>query len=126
MIAGHNSKGRIWMFTYPQDDSVGGAVPSGTILYDPVFARISEKRSTQALLEQGLETPSIFEALVEPGNMQVESNMVYEDSYYPASPYYGKKFVIIGVHNPSLNDTSRRYLGLTLRRFDVAHSENLQ
>lgn len=123
-IAGQNSKGRIWTFVY-NDDEVGGALPSGTVLYDPVFARISEKRSTQALLEQGMETPSIFEALVEPGTMQLESNMVYEDSYYPASPYYGKKFVIIGVHLPSLND-GRKYLGLTLRRFDVAHIENLQ
>lgn len=125
MIAGVNSKGRIWTFTYNDDDQ-GGALPTGTILYDPVFARISEKRSTQALLEQGLETPSIFDALVEPGSMQLESNMVYEDNYYPASPYYGKKFVIIGVHLPSLNDTQRRYIALTLRRFDVAHRESLQ
>lgn len=124
MTAGLNSKGRIWNFTYTDDDQ-GGAVPSGTILYDNVYARIAEKKSTQALLEQGLETPSIFDAIFEPGSMALESNMVYEDFYYPASPHYGKKFVIIGVHLPSLND-GRKYVGASLRRFDIAHSENLQ
>lgn len=125
MTSGLVSKGRIWTFTY-NDDAQGGSVPSGTILYDPVFARISEKRSTQALLEQGLETPSILDCIFEPGTMKLESNMVYEDSYYPTSPYYQQKFVIIGVHQPSLNDTGRKYLAGTLRRFDQAHIENLQ
>lgn len=126
MTAGHNSKGRIVQFHYPTDDSVGGSVPSGTVLYDNVYARISEKRSTQALLEQGLETPSIFNALFQPGFMALESNMVYEDVYYPASPYYGKRFVIIGVHLPSLNQDSRRYIAADMRRFDVAHKEDYQ
>lgn len=125
MSAGLNSKGRIWRFTYSDDDQ-GGALPSGTVLYDQVYARISEKKSTQVLLEQGLETPSIYEAIFEPGNMQLESNYVYEDFYYPASHYYLKKFVIIGVHLPSLNDVGRKYVGAQLRRFDVAHSNNLQ
>lgn len=125
MTAGSNSKGRIWRFTYTDDDQ-GGALPSGTVLYDQVYARISEKKSTQALLEQGLETPSIYEAIFEPGSMALESNMVYEDFYYPASPYYQKKFVIIGVHLPSLNDRGRKYVAAQLRRFDVAHSNNLQ
>lgn len=126
MTAGHNSKGRILRFTYPADDSVGGSVPSGTVLYDNVYARISEKRSTQALLEQGLETPSIFNAVFQPGNMDLESNMVYEDAYYPASPYYGKKFVIIGVHLPSLNQDNRKYIAADMRRFDIAHKEEYQ
>jgi hypothetical protein len=125
MTAGMVSKGRIIRFSNPSDDDQGGAVPTGTVLYDPVFARISEKRGTQALLEQGLETPSIYNAIFEPGTMALESNDVYEDHYYPASPYYGKKFVIIGVHLPSMMD-NRRYVTADLRRFDTAHSENLQ
>lgn len=125
MTAGLNSKGQIIRFSYPADDDQGGAVPSGTVLYNNVYARISEKRSTQALLEQGLETPSIFDAILEPGSMVLESNDVYEDSSYPANPFYGKKFVIIGVHLPSLVDR-RKYIAVSMRRFDVAHSENLQ
>jgi hypothetical protein len=126
MTAGMNSKGRILRFTYPADDAVGGSVPSGTVLYENVYARIAEKRSTQALLEQGLETPSIYEVIFQPGSMDLESNMVYEDNGYPSSPYYGKKFVIIGIHLPSLNQDTRRYIAGSLRRFDIAHREEYQ
>lgn len=124
MTAGLNSKGKIWRFTYSDDDQ-GGAVPSGTVVYDNVYARISEQRSTQALLEQGLETPSIYSAIFEPGTMSLQSNDVYEDAYYSNSPYYGKKFVIIGVHLPSVVD-HRRYISAEMRRFDIAHTENHQ
>jgi hypothetical protein len=125
MPAGFNSKGKISRFSYPTDDDQGGAVPTGTVIYDPVFARISEQRATQALLEQGLETPTIYNVVFGPGTMVLESNDVYEDAYYPASPYYGKRFIIIGVHLPSLSD-ARHYLAASMRRFDVAHSNNLQ
>lgn len=125
MTAGMNSKGRIWRYYALTDDDQGGAVPTGTVIYDNVYARIAEKKSTQALLEQGLETPTILDAIFEPGNMILQSNDVYEDIYYPASPNYGKKFVIIGVHQPSMVD-KRKYLSGTLRRFDEAHTENLQ
>lgn len=124
MTAGLNSKGRIWKFTYT-DDRVGGSLPSGTVVYDNVYARIAEQKSTQALLEQGLETPTILNAVFEPGTMHLQSNYVYEDCYWQAGQFYGEKFVIIGVHFPSLQD-GRRYLTATLRRFDEAHTENLQ
>lgn len=125
MTAGLNSKGRIWRFSTPTDDDQGGALPTGTVVYENVYARISEKRPTQALLEQGLETPSIYDAILEPGNMTLESNDVYEDSSYLASRFYQKKFVIIGVQYPSMQD-NRRYIAVTMRRFDQAHTENLQ
>lgn len=125
MTAGLNSKGRIWRYSTPTDDDQGGAVPTGTVIYENVYARISEKKSTQALLEQGLETPTILDAVFEPGTMKLESNDVYEDSSYPANPLYGLKFVIIGVHQPSMTDR-RKFVSATLRRFDQAHTENLQ
>lgn len=124
MTAGLNSKGRIWRFTTPTDDDQGGAVPTGTVIYNNVYARIAENKGTLALLEQGLETPSIFDVIFEPGSMVLESNDVYEDSSYPANPFYGKKFVIIAIHLPSLVDR-RKYLTASMRRFDVAHTEEL-
>lgn len=124
MTAGLLVKGRIWRISH-SDDDVGGAIPSGTIIYYPVFARISEQRATQALLEQGLETPTIYNVVFQGPNMRLESNDIYEDFYYPASPYYGLKFVIIGVHLPSLID-GRKYLSASMRRFDVAHSNDWQ
>ena len=130
-IASLNIKGRIWRLTTPVDDDQGGAVPTGTVLYDPVFSRIRAEKPTLALLEQGLETPTIYTALLSysaysaTGTFNVQHNDQYEVTHPPISPYYGEKFVIIGVRYPSFND-DRRYLEVTLRRFETAHSNNLQ
>lgn len=125
MTAGLYLQGRIWRFTYPSDDNVGGAVPSGTILYTPVYARIKSLEPTQALLEQGLETPEMFRAALFPGAMMLEHNDQFEVTYPPISSYYGKRFVIIGIQNSSMEDP-RKYLLVTLRRIEKAHDNLLQ
>lgn len=130
-ISGLNIKGRIWRFTTPNDDSVGGAVPTGTILYEPVFTRIRSEKPTLALLEQGLITPEIFTAHMSyaayspTGTFNVQHNDQYEVTYPPISPHYQKRFVIIGVRPPSFND-DRRHLIVTLRRIETANSNLLQ
>jgi hypothetical protein len=129
-IASLNIKGRVWRFTTIQDDDQGGAVPTGTVLYDPVFARIRSEKPTIALLEQGLETPTIFTALFSysgfvTGAFEVQHNDQYEVTHPPISPHYGKRFVVIGMQPPSFVD-DRRYLRVTLRRFETAHPNNLQ
>ena len=63
MVAGLNLVCRVWDFTYPNDDDVGGALPSGTVLHERVDARIQQNRPTQALLEQGIEDISTFSGL---------------------------------------------------------------
>lgn len=131
-ISSLNTKGRIWRFTNPanSDDDQGGSVPTGTVLFDPVFSRIRSEKPTLALLEQGLETPELFTGLLSytymvTGTFNVEHNDVYEVTYPPISIHYGKKFRIIGVRPPSFND-DRRYLYVTLRRMETANSNDLQ
>lgn len=132
MPAGLNLRGVVWRFTARNsDDTIGGAVPTGTILYTPVFSRISSKKPTQALLEQGLETPEIFEAQLSyvgyspTGTFDVQHNDQYQVTFPPISEYYGKKFVIIGIQHQSFND-QRRFLTVTMRRLEIANSNNLQ
>jgi hypothetical protein len=130
MTAGFNSTGRIWRFTNSINDEVGGAVPTGTVLYTPVFSRIASEKPTIALLEQGLETPEIFRAElsytpVPGGSFDVRHNDQYEITSPPISPYYNLRFVIIGVQHVSFND-ARRYLRVTLRRLVTANSNLLQ
>jgi len=44
MTAGYNTTGRIWRFTASKNnDDQGGAVPTGTVLYAPVFSRIASE-----------------------------------------------------------------------------------
>lgn len=125
MTAGLLHTGRIIRFSYPVDDSVGGALPTGTILYEPVFARIFTEKPTLALLEQGLETPALFSAIIEPGDIAIQNNDQYEETGPNISPYLGWKFVIVSDPQPSMLD-SRRYWKVIMRRFAIAHSNNLQ
>jgi hypothetical protein len=131
MVALLNLRGRVWRFTTPKDDAIGGAVPTGTVLYTPVFSRISSAKPTMALLEQGLETPEIFTGYLSytmyspTGTFDVQHNDQYEVTYPPVSQFYGKRFVIIGVQHQSFDD-NRRFLRVTMRRLETANSNLLQ
>lgn len=125
MTAGLLHTGRIWRFTSPTDDNVGGALPTGTVIYTPVFARIFTEKPTLALLEQGLETPELFSAILEPGNLLLNHNDQFEVTAPNISPYLNLKFVIISIQTPSMLD-ERRYMRVVMRRFVIAHSNDLQ
>lgn len=125
MPAGLNVSGVVWRFSDPTDDALGGAVPTGTIVYTPVFARIKAEEPTLALLEQGLETPEIFTALMAPGTISLRHNDQYEVTRPVTSPHYGKRFVIIGVQPSDLTDR-RHYVRVTMRRIEQAHTNTLQ
>ena len=125
MPAGLNLTGRIWRFSYDSDDSVGGALPSGTVLYSNVFSRIQAEKPTLALLEQGLETPEIFTAILSPGTLDLNHNDQYEVTGPPISSYYNKRFRIIGIQHTGMED-ERKFLMVTLRRIDEAHSNATQ
>ena len=130
-VAGLNLKGRVWRFTTPSDDDQGGAVPTGTILYEPVFSRISAQKPTMAILEQGINTIKLFTGMLSytayspTGSFNVQENDIYEVTHPPISHYYGQRFVIIGTQWMSFSD-SRRYLQVTLRREEQANSNLLQ
>jgi hypothetical protein len=129
-VAGLNLKGRIWRFTNPVDDDQGGSVPTGTILYEPVFSRIiRSEKPTLALLEQGLETPEIFTGILSyatfspTGTFTVLHNDQYEVTEPRISQHYGKRFVIIGIR-PTSYDDNRQFLQVSLRRMETAKANS--
>lgn len=131
MTAGFNETGRIWRFTASEtNDDLGGAVPTGTVLFTPVFARISSEKPTLALLEQGLETPTMFRAFlsfsIPPGSSaDLQHNDQLEVTSPSISPFYGKRFVVIGIQHTSYFDL-RRHVRVTLRRLVTANDNLLQ
>jgi len=125
MTAGLLHTGHIIRFSYNADDDQGGALPSGTVLYSPVFARIFTEKPTLALLEQGLETPELFSAILEPGNLDLRHNDQFQVDAPALSPWINKKFVIVSIQTPSMLD-GRRYMRVVMRRFEIAHTNNLQ
>lgn len=122
MVAGLNLLVSVWKYTYPADDTVGGAVPSGTVVYSRVQARIQAEKATQALLEQGIETPTIFTAVLHPGNLVIEHNYEIEVTAPTISTYFGEHFRVIGMqHTAVYPDDPRGYVLLTMRRWEEAH-----
>jgi hypothetical protein len=124
MTAGLLHIGRIIRFSY-NDDSVGGALPTGTTIYEPVYARIFREKPTLALLEQGLETPALYSAILEPGRIRIRNNDQFEVTAPYMSQYLGLKFVIISDPQPSMQD-SRSYWKVIMRRFEIANQNNLE
>jgi hypothetical protein len=128
MPAGLNEVVRIIRITDQADDAIGGAQPSGTVIYPQVYGRITARKPTQALLEQGLETPTIFTVILAPPDNQVEMDLDNNDQFEVIAPQtsfnYGHRFVVIGIRHSSMTDR-RGYYVVIARRFEKAHSNLL-
>lgn len=123
--AGLNLQFKVIRINDQADDDIGGAQPSGTVLYPLIYGRMVAKKPTQALLEQGLVTPTIFTAVVSPGNISLQYNDQFEVIFPPQSPHLGKRFVVIGIQDAGMTDV-RTFKIVTLRRFEQANATLLQ
>lgn len=127
MPAGLNRVCQVWRFNYPADDVVGGSVPSGTVLYQNLDIRIEAEKPTLALVEQGLQTPTIYTALLFEGNVAIEHNDQIEFTLPVRDWYYGKKFRVIGIQRSSNHPAQdRNQIRVLLKRWEASHSNDIQ
>ena len=78
MVQGSNVRCQIWQITQDTDDSAGGAMTTGTVIHTNVPARIQQQKEEQILLQQGLETPKIWTAIVTPVTLSLEERYELE------------------------------------------------
>ena len=71
MTAGLNIRVDIWRMTEGTDDAVGGAMITGTVAYQDIYARLTLRRPSQIMLEQGLEVDKIGDLLLQGRNITV-------------------------------------------------------
>lgn len=127
MPAGLNRVCKLIRFSYLNDDNVGGAVPSGTVLYSNLDIRVRAEKPTLALLEQGLQTPTIHTGLLFEGNISIEHNDQIEFVLPVNDWYYGKRFRVIGVRRSGNHPSQdRNVVQVTLRRWEESHDNTLQ
>jgi len=127
MPAGYNRICELISFSYPSDDSSGGAVPSGTVVYQNLSVRIEPAKPSQVLLEQGLQVPTLFNVMLFAGNIEVKHNDQIRFTAPVNDRYYNKKFRVIGVQNSSNGYfQDRNQIKLVARRWEESHSNNLQ
>jgi len=124
MAAGMNIRVKVWrMSTTSSDDRVGGAIITGTNVYNIVMARIDEVPAQMVLVQQGLETLTIFRMTIMPGTLTIyerdEVEVVQPRDHY----FYGDRFRVKGVTIPSHNPRDpRNYMTLLLTRSERMHS----
>jgi hypothetical protein len=121
MVAGLNIQIRHWRITYSDDNEVGGAVVTGSVvgIYQ---ARMSSNPPSQLLLQQGLETERVFN-VTRNGTIDFQERDEIE-VYRPTDhPYYGDFFRIRGVRYSDFNRRDpRAYMMLTVSRSVSAHA----
>lgn len=124
--AGLNRTCSVIRFINPTDDEVGGSVPLESVLHPSLFLRIKAERPVMALLQQGLETETIYTAHIFAGNIDIQHN----DQVLITAPtddfYYNKRFRVIGIQRSSNVSQDRNFIRLTLRRWEKALDNALQ
>lgn len=124
MIAGQNCKFDIWRMTMLDDDSVGGAQVSGSVVYQNIPARFQQMPEQQLLLHQGLETERFFTANIVPGTLEVYERDEVEVVAPSDHQYYGDRFRVVGRRWADFPPRDpRNYMMLTLTRSVRAHDE---
>jgi len=124
MLQGMNAKCSIYRVTTPADDVIGGAVPVRTLTYSGKKCRVSSVRPTQFAREQGMETPRLYNAVLQPASMDIREH----DEFYLTSPsnheLYHLYIEIEGVQIDSIHPNDpRRHIELTLKRIVRSRTE---
>src|SRR5512139_185749 len=128
MTAGFILSGKIWEFA-DHADEVGGHMPSGTIIYDGVQARLQNSPNSLDMNIQGYETSKFFSAIIypRPGMNLVEKKHYFQPINPPNYRYTSHFFRIVSIQEPNFHPSDpRRYLLVNLERSDTPHSENWQ
>lgn len=124
MTSGLNIRVSIWRMGYRDDDSIGGAVFSGTVLYSGIACRMQAQPVEQVLLQQGLETERTFTAVIVPGTLSIRERDELEVTAPFDHPYINKRFRIEAMRWSDFNPRNpRNYIMLDLSRSVRAHSE---
>jgi hypothetical protein len=123
MTAGLNIHVRFWRMTTPVDDEIGGALPTGTIIYDDIHARIEPMRPDYLLIQQGIETNNLYTCVCRPPNLAIKEYDEVEVVFPLNHNMINKRMLVRNIQDTSIHPSdSRGYLVLTLERKFDAHA----
>lgn len=123
-IAGMNRRAKIIRINYADDDSVGGAVVTGTVIHWNVPLRMEESPQAEVFLQQGIETQNTFRATIIPGTMDIRERDELEITSPRDDMFYGQRFRIVTMRWSNLNPRDpRNYAMLQMVRSVRAHEQ---
>ena len=121
MSAGFNIRVEITQQGYDDDDMIGGAVYTGTVI-QTLPCRLTPMSRSMMSLEQGIEGINIF-FLDLPRRARITENDYVKVVYPPTHQYYQQRFTVTGVQNTSMHPRdSRGYTRATVRRVERGRS----
>lgn len=97
MTAGLNIRIDIWTMSQDTDDAVGGAMITGTVAHSGIPARLTMRRPSQIMLEQGLETTKVADLLLQGRNISVNERDEIQVVWPLDHPFINARFRIEGV-----------------------------
>jgi hypothetical protein len=124
MVAGFRLQVDIVRMNQASDDDVGGAVYTGTTVYECIPAAVEFIKPTFSLLEQGLQTRRLAQVLLQPQTLVIEER----DEVLVVGPVghadVGNRFRVISVQPTGLSPMdSRRSQVLTCERFEDGRTQ---
>jgi len=126
MTAGLNVRIEVWRMVEQNDDDHGGAILSGTVLYDTADARLQAIKPSYLMLQQGLEVESLFRLMVQSSERDYREYDEVEVIWPIQHKYYGDRFRIIKVQEDALHPFDRRsFVEFTLSKIKYSRSGNL-
>lgn len=108
MPAGLNLRLRFWRMTSLSDDSIGGALLTGTVLYESVYGRVQPLKPNDAQVIQGLEWDRILRCEIYPNTLDVRENDEAEVIWPPQHYYVNTRFKVWKVQRDGLHPMDRR------------------
>lgn len=124
MSAGLNVRFNVWRILTSDDDIVGGAMISGSLVYEGVPGRFQKLNATQVFVEQGLETERVFTCHLVPGTLDIKERDELQLVQPTDHPMCGHRFRVVDF---SPSDHNRRdprsYINIQMTRSVRAHSQ---
>jgi len=122
----------LYAISFPTDDDVGGAQPSGTpnpFHKKSLWGRMEVNRPSQLLLDQGIETTRTANILVRQNGAGLAPLVVNERDQIEVAqptnhPYYGHRWRVVAVQHMATHPSQRRNLiRLSVERIDRTRTD---
>ena len=127
MPTGLNCLVDIIRLVYGNDDEVGGAYPTGTVLHHSITARIDEEPTNTMFLQQGLETKKIFSGMFWGHELAFREQDEVEVVSPPNHEYFGKRVRILSKNSSANHPAEKRNVFIVkLERSQISHGEPYQ
>jgi hypothetical protein len=125
MLQGLNCRCSIYRDVVAADDDIGGADPIKLLKHTNLKCRVSSVRPTQVAREAGLETPKLYNVVLQPAGLDIRENDYFYLTFPNNHELYHVYIPIEGVQIDSISpsDTSRRHVELTLSRIVRSRAE---